>query len=71
MRLKSLCTLCALLALLPACTQVQPWERNYLARPEMALEPDPMGALLRSHIHHSKEAASSVSSGSGGGCGCN
>ncbi|WP_111641092.1 DUF4266 domain-containing protein [Marinimicrobium alkaliphilum] len=71
MRIKTLTLLGVLLVSVSACTQVQPWERNYLARPEMALEPDPMGALLRSHIHHSKEAASSVSSGSGGGCGCN
>ncbi|WP_027328590.1 DUF4266 domain-containing protein [Marinimicrobium agarilyticum] len=54
-----------------ACTQVQPWERGHLARPEMALTTDPMANTLRSHIHHSKEASSSVASGSGGGCGCN
>ncbi|WP_347330880.1 DUF4266 domain-containing protein [Marinimicrobium locisalis] len=54
-----------------ACTQVQPWERGHLARPEMGLTTDPMASTLRNHIHHSKEASSSVASGSGGGCGCN
>lgn len=54
-----------------ACTAVRPWERGHLARPEMALSPDPMAATLRNHIHHSKEGSSSVAAGSGGGCGCN
>lgn len=56
---------------LAACTAVRPWERAHLARPEMALSPDPMASTLRNHIHHSKEGSSSVAAGSGGGCGCN
>lgn len=54
-----------------ACSTVRPWERGHLARPEMAFTPDPMETTLRNHIHHSKEGSSSVSAGSGGGCGCN
>lgn len=56
---------------LMACSTVRPWERAHHARPEMALTPDPLEATLRNHIHHSKEGSSSVSAGSGGGCGCN
>lgn len=62
----------SLLALtLMACSQVRPWERGHLARPEMSLTPDPMAHTLSEHIHHSKEGSSSVGAGSGGGCGCN
>lgn len=53
------------------CTQVKPWERGNLARPDMALTPDPMDAKIRNHIYHSKEGSVSIATGSGGGCGCN
>ena len=39
------------------CTPVRPWEREILARPEMAWDPDPLEATLRSHIFYSKEAS--------------
>lgn len=56
---------------LVGCAQVKPWERGNLARPEMSLEPDPMGAGLDHHIYSSKEAASGGYGVGGGGCGCN
>ena len=50
---------------------VQPWERGILARPEMALNSQPLVAALDDHIYFSKEASSGGRSYGGGGCGCN
>ncbi len=58
-------------ALLSACTPVAAWERGTLAKPEMALQPDPLEAALHNHVYFSKEASSGGNSASGGGCGCN
>lgn len=62
-----------LLCLLAAagCTPVRPWEREVLARPEMAWDPDPLEAALRSHVFFSKEASLPGGGAGGGGCGCN
>ena len=57
--------------MLAACTPVAAWERGILARPEMALESDPLEGTLDDHIYFSKEASSGGNSTSGGGCGCN
>lgn len=53
------------------CVMVKPWERNLLAKPEMAFDTDPMGTSIREHIYFSKEGSSSGSAVTGGGCGCN
>lgn len=50
---------------------VQPWEKGYLARPEMAFDRDTLDAKFNEHIYFSKEAASGGASVGGGGCGCN
>jgi hypothetical protein len=50
---------------------VKPWQREILARPEMALNAEPIDAALDDHIYFSKEAASGGRSFGGGGCGCN
>ena len=54
-----------------ACTPVAAWERGTLARPEMALDADPLETTLNNHIYFSKEASSGGNTASGGGCGCN
>jgi hypothetical protein len=59
------------IAALAACTPVAAWERGNLARPEMALESDPLEGALDDHIYFSKEASSGGNSTAGGGCGCN
>ncbi len=61
--------LCSLV--LVSCTQVRPWERGNLARPEMAWQADPLESALNDHIFFSKEASSGGSTAAGGGCGCN
>jgi Domain of unknown function (DUF4266) len=50
---------------------VKPWQREILARPEMALTANPMDSAIDDHIYFSKEAASGGRSFGGGGCGCN
>lgn len=66
-------TTCLLLALieLTGCATVQPWERGRLARPQMALDPNPLLAAIDAHTYDSKEAASGGIGPAGGGCGCN
>ena len=58
---------------LSACGQwgVKPWERNILAKPEMALDSSPLTSALDDHIYFSKEASSGGRGFGGGGCGCN
>ncbi len=53
------------------CVAVKPWERDVLARQDMAWSDDPHLTALRSHIKFSKEASLVGDSGGGGGCGCN
>jgi hypothetical protein len=71
MKIAARLLLLAVSATLVACTPVAAWERGNLARPEMALESDPLGSALDDHVYFSKEASSGGNSTSGGGCGCN
>lgn len=50
---------------------VQPWERDLLAKDEMALDAEKLDIALDDHIYFSKEATSGGRSFAGGGCGCN
>ncbi len=50
---------------------VRAWEREVLARPDMAWDPDPLEAAHRAHVFFSKEGALVGGSAGGGGCGCN
>lgn len=58
------------LACLCGCAEVMPWERGILAKPHMAVEPDPLQRSLRSHTYGSREAAAGGDFSGGGGCGC-
>jgi hypothetical protein len=60
-----------LLALLGACAPVAPYQRAYLARDDMALDPDPGMARAIEKTYSAKEAALGGASVGGGGCGCN
>lgn len=68
--LASLAVLLAALAL-HGCANVAPWERDQLARPEMALDADAVTTALDEHIYFSKESSSGGRGFGGGGCGCN
>lgn len=63
---------CAL-PLLGGCANlgVQPWERDLLAKPGMALTTSPLDAAIDDHTYFSKEAATGGRGFGGGGCGCN
>jgi len=50
---------------------VEPWERDLLAKKQMALTASPIDSALDDHIYFSKEASSGGKSFGGGGCGCN
>ncbi|MBF0370966.1 MAG: DUF4266 domain-containing protein [Magnetococcales bacterium] len=63
--------LAALAVMAGGCAVVEPWERDYLARPDMSFDPDPLEANARSQIYYSKETASGGYGVGGGGCGCN
>ena len=56
---------------LQATGKIKAWQRGYLADPIMNLNGDPLTAVLKEHIHASKEAAAGDGGASGGGCGCN
>jgi hypothetical protein len=68
-----LTVLAIVIANLSACSSlgVEPWERDLLAKKEMALTSSPVDAALDDHIYFSKEASSGGKSFGGGGCGCN
>ncbi len=59
--------------LLSGCSSlgVKPWERDVLARDDMALESASMDSAFDDHIYFSKEASSGGKGFGGGGCGCN
>lgn len=63
--------LIACLASLSACTTVQPWQKDLLAKPSMSLVTSEVDNALDEHIYFSKEASLGGQGVGGGGCGCN
>lgn len=51
--------------------KVQAWDKQDLAKPEMALDPDRLETRYSEHIYFSREGTSGGWSIGGGGCGCN
>ena len=68
MRLSLLVALCLATA---GCAQVAPYQRGYLARPEMAMDASPGMVRAMERTYVAKEAAVGGASVGGGGCGCN
>lgn len=61
-----------LVSSLSACSLgVKPWQRDLLAKPQMALDPAPLLSAYDDHIYFSKEASNGGRGFGGGGCGCN
>jgi len=50
---------------------VKPYQRELLAKPIMAVQPDPWEALLDQHMLEARESAAGGFGSAGGGCGCN
>jgi PBP1b-binding outer membrane lipoprotein LpoB len=69
--MKSSRVLIAAALVLAGCANVAPYQRGYLARESMALDPDPGVARSLEKTYAAKEAASGGASVGGGGCGCN
>jgi len=59
------------LVLAPGCVNVQPWDRDALAKDAMKPERDPVTLAVREHLWFSREAANGGRTVGGGGCGCN
>ena len=57
--------------LLSNCVRTKPYQRETLARPEMAPDADGDREALRSHVLSTREGAVGGFGGGGGGCGCN
>ncbi|RIL09199.1 MAG: hypothetical protein DCC75_07085 [Proteobacteria bacterium] len=59
-----------LCGVLSACTPVKPWEKEYLAKPHMSFDPDPVEAHYERKLYQAKEGSFGGYSVGGGGCGC-
>ena len=57
------------------CQPIEPWvkpyERERLADPVMAMDPDPVSSSYMDHVYEVREGARGATGGAGGGCGCN
>ena len=60
-----------MLAGLCACAPVAPYQKGYLARPDMGFEESPGMAKTLEKVFVAKEAASGSGNVGGSGCGCN
>lgn len=64
-----------LLALLSACSNIEPWvrpyERDALADEIMSFSRNPVSKAYMIHVYQAREAARGAEGGHGGGCGCN
>lgn len=63
--------LCGIATAGSGCATVKPWDRDMLARSDMAFDPDPLESARRGHVYFAKEATPPGGAGGGGGCGCN
>jgi len=66
-----LVALLALAAVLAGCAYVAPYQRGYLARPDMSFEASQGTAKTMEKVYVSKEAASGAATVGASGCGCN
>lgn len=53
------------------CVNVAPYQRGYLARPDMSFEESPGTAKTLEKVFVAKEAASGAATVGASGCGCN
>jgi hypothetical protein len=60
---------------LTGCGNIEPWvkpyERQALADPIMAFDPNPVSAAYLDHVYEAREGARGALGSAGGGCGCN
>jgi len=74
-RLRCLLLLAGVALAAAACAPIEPWvkpyEREHLADPIMALDPNPVSSAYLDHVFEVREASRGAMGGAGGGCGCN
>ncbi len=74
-RVLSLVAAVSLICQLCACAPLQPWvkpyERERLADPIMAFDPNPISSAYMEHVYEVRAAARGGNGAAGGGCGCN
>ena len=74
-RIVGLAAALTLLSQLSACAPLQPWvkpyERERLADPIMAFDPNPVSSAYMEHVFEVRAAARGGNGAAGGGCGCN
>ncbi len=63
--------LLSLLALISACADVKPYEREMLADPIMSFSRDSISDQYMDHVYDVREGARGADNSQGGGCGCN
>jgi hypothetical protein len=69
MRRRSIGSLLLLTALCPACSHVEPYQRERLAHPSMTTAD--LARSSEEHVRAVQEGAIGGGSSAGGGCGCN
>ena len=73
-RWRNLLLLAAVVTAAAGCAPLEPWvkpyEREHLADPIMAIDPDPVSSNYIDHVFEVREAAKGAMGGAGGGCGC-
>jgi hypothetical protein len=68
---RTLWVLVVLSALVGGCATINPYERERLSRPDMALGSSPELQQAEGHATEVREGAMGGLGGAGGGCGCN
>lgn len=56
---------------LSGCMNVEPWDREFLAKDYMAPDPSPLNVSFMEHANFSREGTYGALSPDVGGCGCN
>jgi PBP1b-binding outer membrane lipoprotein LpoB len=56
---------------LGGCVNVEPWERENLAKADMQLVPNALHNAFMTHVNFSREGTQGGYGLEGGGCGCN
>lgn len=69
--LRALLALLAGALLLAGCRPVPAWQRESLARRELAAPSFPAHSRTEGHVHDIREGMSGATGQVGGGCGCN
>lgn len=71
MNKKIICMLVSSPFILEGCVNVEPWERENLAKEEMQLVPNRLLNAFTDHADFSRRGTEGGGALEGGGCGCN